>query len=122
MPAEGGPRLVHDAATATAAKTPLPVAPTPARGRALRAATVLLLLAALVAAGVENRRAVALEARIAELTESLTAARAELTARRQQLDAIRSSVADVRERVGALESLAGADPAPAAPAGTAPGH
>jgi uncharacterized membrane protein len=83
---------------------------------------VLLLLGALLAAGIENRRAVALRAQVTALTESLAAARTELAARREQLDAIRSSVADVRERVGALESLAGADPAPAAPVEVAPGR
>ena len=88
----------------------------------VRVVAALLLLGALIAAGVENRRAVALEAQVAALTDSLTAARAEVAARRQHLDAIRSSVADVRARVGALESLAGADPAPAAPAEAAPGH
>jgi hypothetical protein len=122
VPAEGGPRLVYDAATATSAKKPLPTGPPSTRGRVLTVVTVLLLLGALIAAGVENRRAVALQAQVTALTESLTAARAELAARRQHLDAIRSSVADVRERVGALESLAGADPVPAAPAETAPGH
>ena len=107
---------------ATSTKTPSPAA-SATRGRLLRVVAVLLLLGALIAAGVENRRAAALQAQVTALTESLTAARAELDARRQHLDAIRSSVADVRERVGALESLAGADPAPAAaPAETGPGH
>ena len=45
-----------------------------------------------------------------DLSASLAAAQAELSARRQHLDAIRSSVADMRERVGALKSLADADP------------
>jgi hypothetical protein len=48
---------------------------------------------------------------VTDLSASLATAQAELTARRQHLDAIRASVADMRLRVGALESLAGADPA-----------
>jgi len=69
-----------------------------------------LFVAALVAAVTEHRRADALEARVTDLSASLAAAQAELSARRQHLDAIRSSVADMRERVGALKSLADADP------------
>ena len=69
-------------------------------------------MAALVAAMVEHRRAETLDQRVSELSASLAMAQAELVARRQHLDAIRSSVAEMRERVGALESLAGADPAP----------
>jgi hypothetical protein len=111
---------------------PDPVAATPAaapaassegtRGRVFRVIAALLFVAALIAAGVENRRAVALEVQVAALTESLGVARAELTARREHLNAIRASLSDVRERVGALESLAGTDPTPAAPAETPPGH
>ena len=110
MPAAGGPRLVPDAA---AAATPGAISSVPERPArpVLRILAAALLVAALLAAAAEHRRAGALEARVTDLSASLATAQAELTARRQHLDAIRSSVADMRERVGALESLAGTDPA-----------
>ena len=111
MPAAGGPRLVPDAAAPATPGAISSVPERPARRPVLRILAAALLVAALVAAAAEHRRAGALEARVTDLSASLATAQAELTARRQHLDAIRSSVADMRLRVGALESLAGADPA-----------
>jgi uncharacterized coiled-coil protein SlyX len=119
--APAGPRLVSDAVS-PAAPISAPPASSPRRWvlRVVVGAGILMLCAAGFA---ERQRAIVLEARVAELAAALSGAQAELSARRQHLDAIRSSVADMRERVGALEALAGADPAPppAAPKAT-PGH
>jgi hypothetical protein len=112
MPVAGGPRLVPDAAPPATPGARASDPQHPARRVVLRILAAALLVAALAATAVEHRRAGALEARVADLSASLATAQAELTARRQHLDAIRSSVVDMRERVGALESLAGADPAP----------
>ena len=119
--ATAGPRLVHDAVSPA-----VPISAPPAssaRRWVLRVAGVAGLLMVGAAGLAEHQRATVLEARVAELAAALSGAQAELSARRQHLDAIRSSVADMRERVGALEALAGADPAPppAAPKAT-PGH
>jgi hypothetical protein len=106
------PRLVFDADVPGA----IPPAPATEPGRPPRDRTLPMILALLLAvvaiAGVgEYRRASRLQARVAELTTALDAAQAEIAARSAQLDAIRGAVGEIRERVGALESLAGADPA-----------
>ena len=119
--APAGPRLVHDAVSPA---TPISAPPaSSARRWVLRVVVVAGILMIGAAGLAEHQRATVLETRVAELSAALSGAQAELSARRQHLDAIRSSVADMRERVGALEALAGADPAPppAAPKAT-PGH
>jgi hypothetical protein len=98
-----GPRLVR----AEEPPAPAPDDAPPARRSRSRAVAILLavLLVAAAAAGIaQYQRAVALEARVGELSAALAAAGGD-RGRRQQLDAIRSSVAEVRERVGALEAL-----------------
>jgi hypothetical protein len=119
--APAGPRLVHDTVS-PAVPISAPPASSPRRW-ALRVVVVAVLLMVGAAGLAEHQRAAVLEARVAELAAARSGAQAELSARRQHLDAIRSSVADMRERVGALEALAGADPAPprAAPKATS-GH
>jgi len=119
--ATAGPRLVHDAVS-PAAPILAPSASSPRRW-ALRVAVGAGLLIAGAVALTEHQRAAALEARVAELAVALADARTEIAARRQHLEAIRSSVAEMRDRVGALETLAGADPAPAPAAAKAtPAH
>ena len=110
-PAAGGPRLVLDAPASVAPVPAPPALQQMTRRPMLRVVAIALFVAALIAAVVEHRRAESLDLRVSELSASLATARSELVARRQHLDAIRSSVAEMRERVGALESLAGADPA-----------
>lgn len=110
-PAVGGPRLVHGTPASVAQAHGFPAPQQPTQRPFLRVVAAALIVGALVAAVIEHRRAESLDLRVSELSASLATARAELVARRQHLDAIRSSVAEMRERVGALESLAGADPA-----------
>ncbi len=119
--ATAGPRLVHDAVS-PAAPTPAPP-DSPRRRWALRVVVVVGLLGIGAVALTEHRRAAVLEARVAELAVTLADAHTEIAARRQHLEAIRSSVAEMRDRVGALETLASADPMPppAAPKAT-PAH
>jgi hypothetical protein len=107
-----GPRLVRPDES-------LLEAPPPGRSAGRLGLVLLaLLLAIAIGAGVHQmRRASALEARVAELSVALGAARAEIGARRAQLETIRTSVADVRDRVRGLEAIAAQEPsAPAAPA------
>jgi hypothetical protein len=124
-PAATGPRLVYDADT-TPNSSPGSNRPSAAPTRAPRDRSRTWLVVALVAfallAGFEWRRAVALEARVAELTNSLATAEAEIAARREQLGAIRTAVDDLSQRVAGLAALASDDPGAARvpPADAAP--
>ena len=110
MSVADGPRLVRDVASPANEGARASAPERSAQLPGLRIVAVTLFIVALVAAAAEHRRAGALESRVLGLSASLATAQAELAARREHLDAIRSSVVDMRERVGALESLAGADP------------
>jgi hypothetical protein len=93
----------------------------PTRSRAWRLLPVLLAVALLVAAagwGLAVRRAAGLEARVAELTGTLAAARAEIEARQRHLEALRGAAAEVEARVAELRALA--DRTPTAPVDPAP--
>ena len=98
-----GPRLVRPDDGPTAA------ADAPRRTARRPWLLALALAAALVAFagwGITARRASGLEARVAELSGALDAARAEITARQRHLEALRGVAAEVEARVAELRTLA----------------
>lgn len=103
-PAAPGPRLVYDADAPGRADAPAPREPR------RRPWWIVLVVALAIAAGLEWRRAAALEARVDELSAALAAAEAEIASRSRHLDAIRASLDDVRQRVDGLSALAAQDP------------
>ena len=98
-----GPRLVRP----EDGPSPPVAAPRPPTRRAWL--LPLALAAALVAFagwGFSAHKASGLEARVAELSGALDAARAEITARQRHLESLRGAAAEVEARVAELRTLA----------------